>query len=377
MNREITLLLPSTGEPLLLYCFLQNFKKYQHLISNSFISVDTMGFLNEMEFIFIQNYLKRQFSKIPNLRYHYNSAIGQHGFNINSLLSTYEPDIKENILLMEEDDLILNVSKLEFEINDHFNEHYDITGVGRGACTPILSKMIGEYVKNRENLYVNTKFEPHENYYNFWPTLFLTNKKHLLNSSRTFNSYQWHQGNTFKIGNKEWKLEETCHGDTFVKFSTELYENQEIKKIKLIHETYHSRIEDDTMISDIINTSVDFHVGSLSTLLMNKLWNPLITEWGENTYVGYMRRLKDKENGYHEIIEIYRRCCLLRQMLYSIKDPNDFEFYENYKKNINSIIGIFETENNISELLIKVGYKLGSSVFNCHKIVFDKVYEQS
>lgn len=375
MNREITLLLPSTGEPLLLYCFLQNFKKYQHLISNSFISVDTMGFLNEMEFIFIQNYLKRQFSKVSNLRYHFNSAIGQHGFNINSLLSTYEPDIKENILLMEEDDLILNVNKLKFEIEDHFNENYDITGVGRGACTPTLSKLIGEYVKSRSNLYINTKFESHENYFNFWPTLFLTKKKHLLNSSRTFNSYQWHQGTIFKIGDKEWKIEETCHGDTFVKFSIELYENQEIKKVKLIYDTYHSRIEDDKLIPDIINTSVDFHVGSLSTLLINRFWNPLLTEWLENTFVGYMRRLKDKEHGRNEIVEIYRRCCLLRQMLYSIKDPNDFEFYKNYEKNINDTINIFEKENNIPEVLKQFGVESPSLISNCHKIVFDKIYE--
>lgn len=374
MNREITLLLPTTGEPLLLYCFLQNFKKYQHLITNAFISVDTMGRLNEMEYIFIQNYLKRQFSKIPNLRYHYNFALTQHGFNINSLLSTYEADIKENVLLMEEDDLILNIDKLEFEINDYFENKYDIVGVGRGACTLNLAKMVGEFARNRSDLYINSKFESHENYFNFWPTLFLTKKENLTKSSRVFNSYQWNKGEVLKIGDKEWLLDETCHGDTFVKYSMELYENLKINKIKLIDNTYHSRVEDSRMIPNILDTSVDFHVGSLSGLLINKLWIPNIKEWHQHTFVGYMRHVKNQENGSNQIVDIYRRCCLLRQMLYSIKNPKDFEFYDSYEKNINFMIDTFEQENDMPEILNKFGVE-HSIISDCHKTVFDKVYE--
>lgn len=380
MNKEITLLLPTTGEPLLLYCWFENFKKYQHLISNVFVAVDTMGKLNPMEYIFIQNYLKRQFSKIPNLRYHYNSAIGQHGLNINTLFENYEPDIKENVLLMEEDDLILNKKLLENEINDYFNEEYDIIGVGRGSCTPYLCQIIGDFIRSRKDLYVNSSMiSRDDNYYNFWPTLFLTKKKNLLNSSRIFNSYYWPKESVLKIGNTENILTEECNGDTFVKFSIELYENPEIKKIKLLRNTYHSRLEDNIMIPDIINSSVDFHIGSLSGILSNKLWIPINNKRDESSFIEYMRVIKDKEDSYHEIVNIYKRCCLLKCMLNSIKNPQDFEFYKTYESNINLILDIFETENNMTELFKKHNIEcIKNSVVGIHHdSIFTKIYEQS
>lgn len=374
MNKEITLLLPTTGEPLLLYCWFENYKKYQHLISNIFVAVDTMGKLNPMEFIFIQNYLKRQFSKIPNLRYHFNHALGQHGLNIDTLLSNYEPDIKENVLLMEEDDLILNADVLESEINQYFEKEYDIIGVGRGSCTPYLSQLIGNYIRNRKDLHIDTLMSDDENYYNFWPTLFLTKKKNFLNSSRIFYSYSWSKNSILKLGNQEHFLTEDCNGDTFVKYSMELYQNLEVKKIKLLNNTYHSRIEDDRTIPSILDTSIDFHIGSLSGVLVNKFWNPLQNKSHEHSFIEYVRLIKDTEYGYHEIVDIYRRCCLLKHMLTSIKNPADFEFYQTYEKNITSMLNTFEKENDIKDLLSKIGIQASMNV-DCHKNVFAKIYE--
>lgn len=377
MSKEITLLLPTTGEPLLLYCWFENFKKYQHLISNIFVAVDTMGKLNPMEYIFIQNYLKRQFSKVPNLRYHYNPSIGQHGLNINTLFDNYEADIKENILLMEEDDLILNKELLENEIKDYFDQQYDIIGVSRGSCTPYLCQIIGNYIRNRKDLYINTIMTENDNNYNFWPTLFLTKKKNLLNSSRTFNSSCWPKDSVFKIGNTETVLSEECHGDTFVKFSTEMYENEQIKKIKLLSNTYHSRLEDNQIIPQIIDNSIDFHIGSLSGVLANKLWIPVQNEWHGHSFIEYMRAIKDRENSYHEIVNIYKRCCLLKCMLNSIKNPNDFEFYKTYEANINSILKTLEDENNMTELFGKFNMDCikSSVVGEHHTAIFNKIYE--
>lgn len=378
MSKEITLLLPTTGEPLLLYCWFQNFKKYQHLISNIFVAVDTMGRLNPMEFIFLQNYLKRQFSKVPNLRYHYNSAIGQHGLNIDTLFKNYEADIKENVLLMEEDDLIINTKLLENEVNNFFENQYNIIGVGRGSCHALIAKLVADYVKNKKDLVVETALGDHEHFYNLWPTLFLTKKKYFLNSSRTFESYSWLKDTVFKMGDSEHLLPEDCHGDTFVKFSTELYQNIEIKKVKLLSNTYHSLLEDNVIIPRIIDSSIDFHIGSLSGVLPNKLWVPL--KDGEyHSFVEYMRAIKDRENSHHEIVNVYRRCCLLRCMLTSIKNPQDFEFYKTYETNINLIIKTFEDENNMSELFDKfnVGSIKSCVIGENHTAIFNKIYEQS
>ena len=352
-NREISLLLPTTGEPLILHFWLENLKKYRYLVNNVFLSVDCMGKLNPMEFVFIKNYIQRQLTRHPAIRIHYNYLLGQHGYNINSLLTTYEPDIKENVLLMEEDNYILNPHLFEAEINEYFNDSYDIIGSPRGSCTPYLGEIIREYIYSKPDFYLNTKQRSDEFTLNFWPTLLLTKKKYFLNSKRDFCSKVWEVGTRLKLGNTETLLTEVCNGDTLVPFSMELYQNPEIKRVKLLHEIYHSKLEDNEFIPQILDTSIDFHIGSLSTVLVNRLWKPFTGSWAKDSYIPYIRVIKDLPRGYTEIMETYRRLLLLQQMLYALKTPKEFEFFNNYEVNLDRMLTIYKTENDMQAVLDK------------------------
>jgi len=375
-NREISLLLPTTGEPLILHFWLQNLKKYKHLVNNVFVAVDCMGKLNPMEFIFVENYLRRQLSRIPDLREHFNYCLGEHGRNIDSLFKNYEPDIKENVLLMEEDNLIINPQLLEKEINSYFDDNYDVIGCPRGSCTPYLGEIIREYVWTRPDLHLDTKLRRDEITYNFWPTLLLTKKQHFLNSSRNFGSKTWESGSLMKLGESETVLREQCNGDTLVAFSMELYQKPEIKKVKLLDNVYHSRLEDNEFIPQIVDTSIDFHVGSLSGMLVNRLWKPFTGTWATNSFVPYIREIKNEPYARIEIMETYRRLLLLQQMLYALKDPKEFEFFNNYESNLERIINIYKTENDMPAILdsfciaaLKGGIDVDKYALACKKML--------
>ena len=365
-ERKLTLLLPSTGEPLILYCWLTNMQKYSHLFDNIFVSVDMMGRVNPLEFLFVQNYLTRLFRKFPNMRYCFARQIAQHGLNIDNMLNKYEPDINDDILLMEEDDYIINTSLLKSHINSYFEDGYNVYGVGRGSGTPYLLQSLLPMVQQRENLQIDTELPDWDSSINFWPTLFLTKKQYLLESSREFYSSNWETGDQITVGNQTLTLDQPCHGDTFVKFSYEIYNNPEINKIKLLsntptvnnnvatYHTYHSSLHDNDLIDSISETSVDFHVGSLSTFMSNKFWKPWPSEPYEHSYLVQMRRHKNLDSKNYEnleIVETYRRCLLMREMLKCIQDPKDFEFYDLYAENLNRTIYIYEEENDIPAIL--------------------------
>lgn len=378
MNKEITLLLPTTGDPLVMYCFFKNLKKYKHLISNVFVSIDFMGLLNPTEFSLMEIYYSKFFDKqvlFDKLKYTFPIAIGQHGININNLLSNYEQEFKENVLLMEDDDLILNLDKFEFEINNFFDQNYDVAGVGRLSCTGPIGELLNDYIKNRNDLYLDTTLKPGEYYYNFWPTLFLTKTKYLLNSSRIFAFHGW--VNSFKLGDKEWPIEngKMWLGDTFVKLSTEIYGNPEVKKIKIFSDIYRTDIHDGTYIPNIIDRSIDFHIGGLSEVLQYKLW--IVSEDNNQNIINRIRNIKTSNNNRY-ITEQYKKWCVVQQMLYCIKDSSDFQFYENYKKNIIFVVEVFKNEFNMDEILnetlrIQSNYE-PSILENQYKSVFNKIY---
>lgn len=365
-ERKISLLLPATGEPLIMYCWLTNLQKYAHIFENMFISVDCMGKLNPMDFIFIQNYLTRLYRKFPNIRDNFEYLVAQHGLNIDLMLNKYEPDIQENVLLMEEDDFIINPHLLMEHIDDYFTNEYDVLGVTRGSATPYFLDSLRPLVRNRPGLQIDTKLPPDDSALSFWPTLFLSKKKFLIKSSREFYSKNWPSGSVIKIGDEQVVLDRECNGDTFVAYSYELYNNPELKKIKLlsntpeninhqhVYRTYHSSLHDNQLIDSIKTTSVDFHVGSLSTFLSNRFWKPFKGEYGEHAYIPSMykqKRLEPTNCNNLEIVEPYRRCLLMRELLHSIENPNDFEFYSIYEENLNRTIGIYEKENDMVSIL--------------------------
>ena len=365
-ERKITLLLPATGEPLIMYCWLTNLQKYSHIFDNIFISVDCMGKLNRMDFIFIQNYLTRLYRKFPNVRDNFEYLVAQHGLNIDLMLNRYEPDIQENVLLMEEDDFIINPHLLLEHVNDFFDNNYDVLGVTRGSATPYFLDSLRPLVRSRPGLQIDTKLPEYDSALSFWPTMFLTKKKFLIKSSREFYSKTWPSGSVITIGDKQVVLDRECNGDTFVSYTYELYNNPELKKVKLlsntpenindhhVYRTYHSSLHDNQLLESVLDTSVDFHVGSLSTFLSNRFWKPFSGKYGEHDYIPSMRRQKTLEPtncNNLEIVEPYRRCLLMREMLHAIKDPKDFEFYEIYEDNLNRTIEIYETENDMPSIL--------------------------
>jgi len=359
-DKKLTLLLPTTGEPLVLYCWLQNMQKYSHLVDNMFASIDMMGRVDPMECIFVQNYLIRLFRRFPNLRYSFDRQISQHGLNIKKMLEMYEPDINDDILLMEEDDFILNSTLLEGHIKYYFENNIDVCAVARGSATPYMLESLCPMVSNRKDLEIEDGSDCNDNNICFWPTLFLSKKKHFLNSSKDFISYNWNKGDEIKIGEETLVLDRECHGDTFVKFTFELYNNPDVKKIKVIKNpyeengsgnvtlnTYHSGLHDNQFIDQVLEQSVNFHVGSLSTFMSNKLWKP----WPKEHYIHSYVRVTERGAVDSEVIELYRRCLLMYEMLKTIEDPNDFEFYGMYKDNLERLIEYFEKEKDVIKLV--------------------------
>lgn len=376
-DKKISLLLPATGEPLLMYCWLTNLQKYSHHFDNIYVSVDCMGRLNRMEFIFVQNYLTRLYRKFPNLHYNAEYLVAEHGLNINLLLNKYEPDIRNNVLLMEEDDFIINPHMVGEHIKDYFDKEYDVLGVGRGSAAPYFLNSLLPLVKRRPNLQIDTTLDPNDSAISFWPTFFLTKKNLLVNSSRDFCSKTWPAGSVIKIGDEQVVLDQECGGDTFVSYTYELYNNPEVKKVRLLsntpspiyvpehsypvgfhYGTYHSSLHDNELLDQVIPTSMDFHVGSLSTFISNKFWKPFKGTYEEHSYMKAMYVQKRGELSNHNnliIVEPYRRCLLMREMLNAIKDPNDFEYYDIYQENLNRTINTYETESDMITILKSYG----------------------
>lgn len=357
-NREISLILPATGDPLILHYWLENLKTYRHLVSNVFISIDTMGKLDPMEYLFIENHIRRQVSRHPGIRENINFLLHQHGYNITNLLEKFGPDLKENILLMEEDDYILNPDQLEKAIETHFNENYDVTGYSRGCCSEFITQKTKELVDTRSDLLLHRPNRDLNGDYNFWPTLLLLRKDLMMNSSRNFCAKHWYKGDTIKFWDKEYTLTEECAGDTLVPYSLELYNNPSVKKMHMLGNVYHSRMEDADAIPPILSTSINFHVGSLSTMLGNRFWKPQASVYRDG-YIQFLRDLKqqdDKSDSYrHTLIEYYRRLSLLQQMLYSLKSPKNFEFFASYEKNIFDTLEIIESDHDLDNVFKTFG----------------------
>jgi hypothetical protein len=330
-----------------------------------------------MEFIFIQNYLTRLYRKFPNLRDNSEYLVAQHGLNIDLLLNKYEPDIRDNVLLMEEDDFIINPQFVTEHINDYLNNGYDVLGVGRGSATPYLLDSLFPLVKRRPNLQIDTTLSANDTAISFWPTFFLTRKNLLTKSSREFHSKTWPAGSVIKIGDEQLVLDRECSGDTFVSYAYELYGNPDVKKVRLLsntpqevwvpehaypvghyYRTYHSSLHDNELLDKVMPTSMDFHVGSLSTFISNKFWKPFKGTYEEHSYMKAMYAQKANENNNCNnlaIVEPYRRCLLMREMLNSIKNPKDFEFYDIYQENLNRTINTYETENDMVSILKAYG----------------------
>jgi hypothetical protein len=375
-NREISLILPSTGDPLILHYWLENLKTYRHLVSNVFISIDTMGKLDPMEYLFIENYLRRQISRHPGIRESINFLLHQHGHNINNLLEKFGPDLKENILVMEEDDYILNPDQLKLAIDTHFDENYDVTGYSRGCCSEFITQKTQEVVNSRNDLFVYRPNRELNAEFNFWPTLLLLRKDLLMKSSRDFGARTWYKGETIKFWDKEYTLTEDAAGDTLVSFSLELYNNPSVKRMHMLGNVYHSRMEDSYTIPPILSTSINFHVGSLSTVLANRFWKPHAS-LDHHGYIQFLRDLKKDEQSAsyrHTLVEYYRRLSLLQQMLYSLKTPKNFEFFANYEKNIFETLELIEADHDLDKIFPTFGIAVIANGFDVS--VYSQVFKK-
>jgi hypothetical protein len=75
-------------------------------------------------------------------------------------------------------------------------------------------------------------------------------------------------------------------------------------------------------------------------------------------------------------METYRRLLLLQQMLYALKDPKEFEFFNNYESNLERIINIYKTENDMPAILdsfciaaLKGGIDVDKYALACKKML--------
>lgn len=331
----ISLLLPTPGDPLILETWMCNFRKYEHLIDECLICVNHL--ITDYTFTEETNEKLNKFYesfKSEKVKIYYNHNINNHGLILKYLYEKSKGDI---IFLMEDDNLILDVSILEFNLNKIKNNECDIIGIQRNCCS---EKLIEIFYKKYDRSNVG-----------FWPTNFLC-KRNLLNktdlnfSEKVFNSAEL-------IKELNYIPNEPLYSDTMVFLSLQLHSLT--NNICYIKTSYHSSIDDVTYLSikENKNESIgDLHIGSLSSIYNLFLFDNL----NKTPITDYINLYKNDRN---TVLEYLRRFVYLKFLLEKIDNKNFY--YETYKKNLNSVLDLFDEsylnhfdKNLINRLLNKI-----------------------
>ncbi len=364
--KKITLILPSSTDPLVTHLWLLNFESYKHLFSDYIIYFDFMGEYDEVEVDTIMKYYHK-LSKEKNFILSHNPRYGQHGNVLHNIITDNYDKIQDYVFFSEEDDLILNPNLLSQAIDYYFNNNISVFGAPRGSCTYELFNAEEDFMSNQARISVIRNNNRKE--FNFWPCLFLIGKqnlnKHLVDPD-IFCSNNWEKNTQLQLGDKKYTFAEQQCGDTFVKFSVNLFNDPDIKSILYLTNIYHSMIEDYLYcLPDYINErntnyalddSIDFHIGSLSCMMRFKMWKSVIINEPNmrvriEEFAKYINEnLHDEESKYQTSIEYYRRFYILYEFFKRYVNPNTFEFYKNYNDSFNLIFNWFKYDYNFVDL---------------------------
>lgn len=342
IDNKTSLLIPSCGDPLSLYIWFENYKKYKNLIDDLYISVDFLA-TYDLQRLFkekeiINDYLKRFFEN-QEVNFKINNCVGEHGKNIKQILTSFENNIKENVIISEEDCYIINCELFEKIKNLYLNENYDILATPLNCVLndSLFNRFFESGIRSRTDLFIKNKCSYP---ISFWTTYFFIKKRHLYNSSMHFEAKCYNVGDVIEIGTKKYNVTEDFSLDTFRQFSFEQYNNPDVKKI-YINDTQVSNLYKKCMHDYVnLNNFMDFHFNGCSVFSSNCFWIKDIYSKSN-----YLSRIKNNPN-FHSLLDWYKTIKVYYKFLLLI-DNTKFEFYENYKNNLENILYIIENDHNI------------------------------
>lgn len=202
LERSRAAILPTPGDPYINNLWLSSYKKlWSSEIDKLYICLNS-GLDNV-----VLNWVAEQYTKLGCHVIVKNTYLN-HGRAIRECLETCT---EQYVLLLEDDFYILRSGQVDRLFKVVESGKADAVASLRASCGQELHKQL---VK-RFNLVGAESLEP-----NFWPCLFLSDKKHLLNTSQWFDSYNFTEGKYYK--ELDWTPPSMESGDTFVRTSIEL-----------------------------------------------------------------------------------------------------------------------------------------------------------
>lgn len=341
---DLSLILPTCGDPLVLYIWFQNYKKIQHLIDDIVISVDFNAHVkngsSEIDpvkikhrneeynsFIKFHTNLFREYN-VKNYIFTYGS---QHGINLRHLLLKFKSELNPNILIMEEDDYIVNIKSFTDQLKCFMDMEYDI-------IAPKLSLSVSQ---SWDTFFINALKSMHidiDNYddkpFSYWPTNFIIKKDHIFSTDLHFEAKTYYKYDKFQINNQTYIIENDFSLDTFRHFTFQTLMNTHIRKILLKNSSLRGNLSE-ACIVDNISEYMDYHLSGTSTFFANRFWEDSYNENGPYALTEYNTRNID--NISIPLIDYYRTAKILYSILLQF-DNSNFIFYDNYKRNIEIFI---------------------------------------
>jgi hypothetical protein len=181
----------------------------------------------------------------------------EHGHAIDYALER----VKEDLVMLIEDDCYIfkpgAVEKCFCYLEGHY---YDVVGSKRGSCSTEISE-------TAKNLYGLDYSGAGDQGCNFWPNLFFSSKKLLMETDRNFAARAWQKGETIEALNHIVGRDEVV-GDTFVNTSLQILAKVPQNRIKYVpqYHGYPQDLEDYMRQQNLWDGQAEWvHVGSLSS----------------------------------------------------------------------------------------------------------------
>lgn len=379
-DKKFSVIFPTAGDPLVLYMWFKNFKKYRHLTDRCFVGVDFCNSLEDndpAELVFMVEYL-REFLKENEIEdFTIRKCVSQHGLNIELLLEKFKDKISDNVLIAEEDDYVSAVHLLERNIEHYFNDDIDVMGPPiYMPYVPYIGELYKKAIDDKKMVIENPKYDTA---FSYWPATFLIKKRHLYNSTMSFGASRYNKDESLKIYNNKYVFQADATFDTFIKFAFELMDNPDVKKITHINEFHRCYLSDPVLFSvggvseRSIHDVLDFHVGGTAAFIYNRFWNDGLYESG--SYYSRLKQIQDRDKVYMHIVDYYRTVFVMYNFLVSMRDGSKFPYYANYKKNMEKIIDLYETEYNVKEKIARTCDKVTNGLnAQLYKFISKKLF---
>lgn len=363
--KNSTQLLISVSDPLLMYFRILNWRaRLNPLFDNLFIAVsEGPDRRDDAELKIVRDFFTGLSANDPAVTFDFlEPTMANHGVNIRYLLEKHWAEIRDTILIMEDDDFILNADLLQRFMSRIGSNDLDVVGATRGCTNNEHFISFERQIMQEDNLFENLRpfTFPH-----FQPTTLLI-RKSCFNPNDILEAHSHMPGDQIVLRGRPYTFEIETAMDTFVKFSSELlnrinkahdlqtyaagtptYEDQ---FAYYFHGGYHDRnwhLQPNPQA--LMLQQFQYHIGSASCLYRfafkqtNLLEQSIFSEMDH--YI--------KDSGYHStVLEIYRRYYVYKLIFDVVKNNAEFaQFVPAYEENFAITDDYFLNKMKIDDLM--------------------------